>query len=147
MNPLAGLSSRLLAGLAALALIAAALFYVADLRGDLRTLRGQAGAVREALRVAAENPGLEWKDASRQALELGQSLRALRIGLESCNGALARLGEEDGKRRAAAEQALAKARRDARQREEVIERLKASAARQNGGKACLPSETVRELWP
>lgn len=63
-------------------------------------LRDEATAVVAAVRIAADNPKLQWKDTARQVSEIDKSFTAARDQLADQTAAVNQLGEETKRLRA-----------------------------------------------
>jgi len=66
----------------------------ADWRERFIGLRDQAGSVLASIRIASDNPDLEWKDAARQVDELDKSLTGWKSQAETLSGAVDAMGAE-----------------------------------------------------
>jgi hypothetical protein len=117
---------------------------LADSRGDKLTV------ICKTTRDASNHPKLNCGDVPDQITFLGQAVTALSNSIKVQNAAVAALGAESKREKAAAAQASQKAATRARGAEATADRLIASS-RSSGAPAgsaapCKPSKAVEEAW-
>lgn len=111
---------------------------------DVRAWQGEAVA---ATRLAANNPKLKVSRVPAQIAELGRGVDRLKAGLQRCNDTARAAADEDKRRQAIAEAELRRVEQRTVARENLIDRLKASAAApKSPAAACAPSETLKGIW-
>jgi hypothetical protein len=133
----------LLAALVVLGLVLGLRHYkaLADSRGDKLTV------ICKATRDASNHPKLNCGDVPDQITFLGQVVTALSNSIKVQNAAVAALGAESEREKAAAAQASQKAAMRARGAEATADRLIASSRVAVPQSApCEPSKAVKESW-
>jgi hypothetical protein len=130
-------------GVGALAVIAL-LAMVNGWRVERNHLRDWQTTVVVAARDASGSPKLAAKDVPQQIKLLGQAVIDLKLRIVEQNAAVAALGAESEREKAAAEQAARSAEKRAQGAQATSARLTASS--RAGGPPCEPSKALKGAW-
>ncbi len=143
--------ATVIGGVLVIGLVIALLITRSTLAGrtaELEAANAYKATVLTATREASNNPRLIERDVPAQIREMGGSIRTLGSGLERCNATSRAAAENDAKRQREFEDRLRAVQGQAAAGQALIDRLRASAATARpGAAACVPSATVREIWP
>jgi hypothetical protein len=115
---------------------------------DLAAERVFKASVVAATRTAAGSPTLDERNVPAQITALGNSVRSLDASLALCNSTALAAANNDAARQRDFEARFRALQTQTLQGQALIDRLRASAAATRPGAAvCVPSDTVREIWP
>lgn len=96
-------------------------------KGEYFELRDEATGVVAAVRIAADNPKLQWKDTARQVSEIGASFADAKDKLADQTAAVNQLGEETKRLRALNDEQRRKIAKLTAKRASLIQQLETEA--------------------
>lgn len=143
--------ATVIGGVLVIGLVIALLITRSTLAGrtaELEAANAYKASVLTATRDAANNPRLIERDVPAQIVILGDDITVLTAGLLRCNATSRAAADNDARRQREADERIRAAEAHAAAGQALIDRLRASAATARpGAAACVPSATVREIWP